>query len=303
MKPIAYGDRGRSVEDIQRRLLQMGYTLSLGVDGVFGHDTAQSVRQFQEDYRLPVTGAVDIETWSALVDSSFSFGDRMLYLRSPYFHGRDVATLQRALNSLGFSCGANDGIFGPYTERAVREFQLNMDTDSDGVAGARTFSALNGMKHMWDTKDPRMHSAAHASSLQREQVLSSAVWSFTSSDADTRQIARRVENLAIASCPEVVLSAGSCPPRSESMPTVCLNFVPPTQSANSADTVLFVSDRAALSHALSEAVAHQEKQRIHINVTIPEALLAHSDKIQFQYMAAIMLDSVCMVFASSDLSV
>lgn len=303
MKPIAYGDRGRSVEDIQRRLLQMGYTLSLGVDGVFGHDTAQSIRQFQEDYSLPVTGAVDTETWSALVDSSFSFGDRMLYLRFPYFHGRDVATLQRALNALGFSCGANDGIFGPYTERAVREFQLNMDTDSDGVAGARTFAALNGMKHMWDTKDPRMHSAAHASSLQREQVLSSAIWSFTSSDADTRQVARRVENLAIASCPEVILSSGSCPPRSEGMATICLNFVPSAQGADSEEAVLFVSDRAALARTLSDAVARQDKQRIHINIIIPDALLAHSDKIQYQYMAAIVLDSVCMVFTPNDLSV
>lgn len=37
--------------------------------------------------------------------------------------GREVAMLQDALKTLGFNVGTSDGIFGPRTERAVKDFQ------------------------------------------------------------------------------------------------------------------------------------------------------------------------------------
>ena len=50
-------------------------------------------------------GFVGDATWAALVDATFTLGDRMLYLRVPHFHGHDVRVLQQALNVLGFACG------------------------------------------------------------------------------------------------------------------------------------------------------------------------------------------------------
>lgn len=35
-------------------------------DGIYGPETAAAVAGFQERFRLPVTGAVDLETWNAI---------------------------------------------------------------------------------------------------------------------------------------------------------------------------------------------------------------------------------------------
>jgi hypothetical protein len=53
----------------------------------------------------------------------------------------DVRKLQEALNRAGFSL-AVDGVMGPRTEAAVREFQRRAGLAVDGVAGAKTRQAL-----------------------------------------------------------------------------------------------------------------------------------------------------------------
>ena len=161
MKPIQKGDTGAAVEDIQRRLRVLGYDLGAsGIDGVFHDDTRTAVETFQRASGIQPTGVVGPRTWSALVDSTFELGDRMLYLRMPHFHGADVAALQNALNSLGFVTGGADGIFGSYTERAVAEFQQNCHLNPDGIAGADTFRALFALRHIWGDKEGSAHSSA-----------------------------------------------------------------------------------------------------------------------------------------------
>lgn len=71
--------------------------------------------------------------WSALIEASWSLGERILYLRSPNIRGDDVAELQSILNRLGFDCGRVDGIFGPLAKRAVAEFQANTGRDPNGI--------------------------------------------------------------------------------------------------------------------------------------------------------------------------
>jgi peptidoglycan hydrolase-like protein with peptidoglycan-binding domain len=58
--------------------------------------------------------------------------------------GEDVRSLQNQLRSAGFNPGRSDGIFGPRTERALRNYQSAMGLKNDGIAGRRTFAALNG---------------------------------------------------------------------------------------------------------------------------------------------------------------
>ena len=67
----------------------------------------------------------------------------MLYLRSPMTRGDDVADLQLRLGNLGFDAGWLDGIFGPETEAAVRDFQLNQALTADGTVGRATVAALD----------------------------------------------------------------------------------------------------------------------------------------------------------------
>lgn len=203
MNIIKIGSRGPAVEDIQRRLTYLGYTLgSSGVDGVFLEDTAQAIALFQASVGLKPTREVDPYTWSQLVDSSFPFGDRMLYLRHPLYHGRDVEELQTALNSLGFMTGPIDGIFGPYTESAVIDFQNNMSIPADGVVGFETFDALNGFKHMWQGREVISHSAAKGSITNRHKALEKFALSISVASSRSLMIARRIQNLAVATLPD-----------------------------------------------------------------------------------------------------
>ena len=59
----------RNIEILQRYLRQLSYFEELTpvpVDGIYGSETAEAVREFQRRAGLPVTGLVDRETWDAI---------------------------------------------------------------------------------------------------------------------------------------------------------------------------------------------------------------------------------------------
>lgn len=148
---IKKGDRGNEVVDIQRRLSALGYDLGpTVVDGAFENKTEEAIKIFQQQHRLPISGVVNTATWRALVDATYTLGDRALYLRSPFFHGHDVFQLQTWLNTLGFHAEPVDGIFGPITERSVREFQANYGLFPDGIVGPSTVAALLSLRRAFD---------------------------------------------------------------------------------------------------------------------------------------------------------
>jgi N-acetyl-anhydromuramyl-L-alanine amidase AmpD len=55
--------------------------------------------------------------------------------------GDAVVELQKLLAAAGLGVGA-DGVFGPRTEAAVREFQRKAGTTPDGIVGPKTWAAL-----------------------------------------------------------------------------------------------------------------------------------------------------------------
>ena len=61
---ISRGARGESVEFLQEVLNAVGYDIA--VDGVFGRDTEEAVRDFQSQHDLDVDGIVGDNTWAAL---------------------------------------------------------------------------------------------------------------------------------------------------------------------------------------------------------------------------------------------
>lgn len=208
MRPVVEGDRGPAVEDIQRRLLSLGFEVGpTGVDGVFLGATLSAVRSFQRDRGLIENGSVDSDTWAALVDATFTLGDRLLYLRVPYFHGRDVSNLQTILNSLGFTCGDLDGIYGTYTERAVRDFQKNVGQPADGIVGMETVRAVMNLRHIWEGKESRSPSSRKVEAARAAAVLAKADVCVCWLDEAGRLLAERVENLAKASLPDSALHA------------------------------------------------------------------------------------------------
>ena len=70
--------------------------------------------------------------------------------------GADVKTLQGKLNL------AQDGIFGPITEEAVRDFQKRKGLTVDGIVGAKTWAALGVV-----TAQKKAHHYRHNSALHR----------------------------------------------------------------------------------------------------------------------------------------
>jgi N-acetylmuramoyl-L-alanine amidase len=141
--PLVPGVEGESVRDLQRRLARLGIDISSSEAGTYGSRTEAAVRHFQRQRGLLETGRCDEPTWAALVEAGYRLGDRLVYLRSPMVRGDDVADLQRQLGALGFDAGRVDGIFGPGTERALKDFQRNAGLTSDGVCGPDVLASFS----------------------------------------------------------------------------------------------------------------------------------------------------------------
>jgi N-acetylmuramoyl-L-alanine amidase len=159
---IRPGDLSEQVEDVQTRLRALG----IGVDdepGHFAESTERAVRIFQQSRGVLVDGIVGPHTWNELVDAGWRLGDRILYLKLPPMRGDDVQVLQSRLIALGFDAGHEDGIFGRDTDRAVRAFQREYDIPEDGIWGARSHAALQGL---------RIDRPATASGLREELHIS-----------------------------------------------------------------------------------------------------------------------------------
>jgi len=139
--PLAEGDTGEAVADLQARLSKLGFAND-DPSGVFDAATAAAVLAFQADRGLSADGRCGTETWSALVEAGFPFGSRLLYRRTPMLRGDDVAELQSRLSQLGFDPGRVDGIFGDQTVAALTDFQQNAGLLADGILGKRTLDEL-----------------------------------------------------------------------------------------------------------------------------------------------------------------
>lgn len=56
---LEMGDRGKQVESLQRRLIELGYLEGDETDGKFGSQVSQALRKFQSENNLLETGRVD----------------------------------------------------------------------------------------------------------------------------------------------------------------------------------------------------------------------------------------------------
>ncbi len=91
------GSTGEQVRLIQNRLIAQGY-LSGPADGIFGAQTADAVRRFQQARGITVDGIAGVVTMTAL-GILFRQGSR----------GEDVTSIQQKLKTLGYHTSATDG--------------------------------------------------------------------------------------------------------------------------------------------------------------------------------------------------
>ena len=305
---IEQGSTGLAVKDVQARLQSLGFDLAdEGDRSIYGYLTAQAVAAFREKAGLPYGEDVDLDTWTALVDATFIFGDRLLYLRLPHFHGRDVSTLQNALAALGFSCAA-DGIFGAHTERAVREFQQNAGLSSDGIVGHSTFSAIERLRHAWEGKDPLHFEARPLGFARAAEVLESTSICIYGTDGLARRVAERISNLAMAT---TLASRVVCAQSIDQVPDDSTLMVQLTSDYSKTDEqdsiplIFYDSDatiNARMVTALSLLTAEQLRIVVYLR-SIPHESESDSSRLSprdEQHAAIALLDALCMSYASVD---
>ena len=132
---LAVGARGAVVSELQTRLAAAGHDPG-PIDGVFGARTEAAVRALQQAHSLPVSGAVDAATWSALEVATttpiLTRGDR----------GDQVLDLQRRLSAAGYDPGPRDGMFGLRTVAAVGRFQTAISLPATGSVDQATWDQL-----------------------------------------------------------------------------------------------------------------------------------------------------------------
>lgn len=161
---LELGSYGPEVQVIQYYLSVIGYFNDavplLAIDGAFGPVTENAVRQFQQQYGLPVDGIVGEDTWNKMSE----IYDGILATLPPDFYGQraplypgyvlkkglendDVRLLQTwlvALRSVYPSIPPLKvtGYFGDMTEAAVQAFQKLYGLPATGNVGPLTWVRL-----------------------------------------------------------------------------------------------------------------------------------------------------------------
>ena len=140
------GDTGSEVAVLQKMLYDLDFKIT--VDGDFGPETEDAIKQFQQKHKLDVTGIVTPEVYGAIQEEvslpkvpgkKFTTGS---YVRKGD-SGTAVLLIQTALNAKGADPKVDeDGVFGNNTLTAVKSFQQQNNLDTDGIVGPATFEAL-----------------------------------------------------------------------------------------------------------------------------------------------------------------
>jgi N-acetylmuramoyl-L-alanine amidase len=199
------GATGSAVTELRAALANAGFTVLADEPDGFGSETEQAVRDFQIKRGLRIDGVCGSETWNALIESGYQLGDRLLYLSRPFARGDDVATLQRRLNMLGFHAGREDGIFGPQTERALREFQLNFGLAVDGQCGRAT---LLGLDQVGSLSDGSAAVVREREGLRSDPRLLGSRRLYVAADPELARLGAAVARGLLASGARVLLGSG-----------------------------------------------------------------------------------------------
>ncbi len=159
------GDRGVGVRQLQYFIAVLGEYYNsirpIAVDGIYGSETENAVRDIQLTFGLPVDGIVGAQTWQAILSAYLGIietqrgieGGVPRYPGVPLSLGStgdDVRVLQTFLNTISRNISSvpsvtPDGIFGAQTEAAVTAVQRLFALEPNGVVGPLTWDAIAGL--------------------------------------------------------------------------------------------------------------------------------------------------------------
>jgi len=164
------GDQGPSIKHLQQKLKTAGF-YQAPITQVYDARTEDAVRRFQDAAGLDASGiagsrtlqkleswdhtsteddhydprrfsTVSYETKKPSADNSVTNNRHNSNFLKKGDEGSNVRALQEKLRVAGFYYGNSNGIFGPITEEAVKQFQEAYNLDVDGVVGPATQQKL-----------------------------------------------------------------------------------------------------------------------------------------------------------------
>lgn len=158
----SWGSRGETVRQIQQKLKDLGY-FSGAVDGIFGQQTYEAVRRFQQSNGLTVDGIAGDSTLAALgIGSSQSNYDEELRLLASAIHGEGRgepyegqvaigAVILNRVKSNSFPNTIPGVIYQSGAFDAVSDGQINLEPNETAYRAAA--DALNG----WDPTEGALY--------------------------------------------------------------------------------------------------------------------------------------------------
>ena len=137
-EPVVYhvGKQGDEIEQYQLILYYLDY-LKVYPGGDYGTTTETSVKNYQQEKGLDVTGNLDELTRNSLND------EEIIYTKGK--QGDSIKEFQTILISLDYLEGTADGQFGAKTETAVKDFQQENGLEVTGTINKETQDALNDL--------------------------------------------------------------------------------------------------------------------------------------------------------------
>ena len=135
-----------------------------GDDDLFDAELHAALLAFQQSRGIYADGVIRDSTLRSLREASYVLGARVLSFDplAP-MTGDDISKLQEVLQELGFFDTRVDGHFGPLTDAAVREYQINYGLEPDGICGPVTVRALSYLGR-------RVTGGSHVAMHEREAV-------------------------------------------------------------------------------------------------------------------------------------
>lgn len=139
---LQQGDRGESVRQLQRALVNQGWA-DLRIDGIYGPATAAAVAFYQRANGMSATGRAGTQTLQKLLGiSEVELNPDGSSNMTEGSSGARVRAIQQQLKNLGYPVGNVDGKYGPQTVAAVRIFQQLNGLRVDGKVGTNTYAML-----------------------------------------------------------------------------------------------------------------------------------------------------------------
>jgi peptidoglycan hydrolase-like protein with peptidoglycan-binding domain len=143
---VRRGSTGRPAECVERRLVQLGYSLA-GPDASFDGSAVNALRKYQFDQGLAITGIADGTTlarmriWTSRPTTPTPTCHVWFYVRQGTT-GRPAECVERRLAQLGYSLTGPDFDFDASAVRALRSYQYFEGLPVTGVADGTTLSRM-----------------------------------------------------------------------------------------------------------------------------------------------------------------